>query len=207
MNRMIKLLIVSDIFVITGFGLIEPILAIFIKESLIGGSIFAAGVASTIFLLVKSAATLPISGYVDKHGGKTRFLVIGTLLIAIVPFIYLFSIHIVHIYFASVVSGLGAALAYPTWCALFSLNLDKGKETFEWGFYDTLVGAGAALSATLGAATAELFGFQITFLFVGALSLIGCFILFYLDKTNRIKEDRRKYKLLRKLRKIRRIRQ
>ena len=45
MNRTIKLLMISDIFVITGFGLIDPILAIFIKENLTGGTIFAAGFA------------------------------------------------------------------------------------------------------------------------------------------------------------------
>ena len=47
----IKLLMISDIFLVTGFGLIDPILAIFIKENLIGGSIFAAGFASTLFLV------------------------------------------------------------------------------------------------------------------------------------------------------------
>ena len=54
MNRTIKLLMFSDIFVLTGFGLIEPILAIFIKENLVGGTIFAAGLASMIFLVTKS---------------------------------------------------------------------------------------------------------------------------------------------------------
>ena len=40
MNRTIILLTVSDIFLLTGFGLMQPILAIFIKENLIEGTIF-----------------------------------------------------------------------------------------------------------------------------------------------------------------------
>ena len=58
MNRIIKLLIISDIFVITGFGLIGPILAIFIKD-LQGSSLFAVGFSSTLFLIVKSLVQLP----------------------------------------------------------------------------------------------------------------------------------------------------
>ena len=36
MNRTVKLLILSDIFILTGFGLITPILAIFIKDDIVG---------------------------------------------------------------------------------------------------------------------------------------------------------------------------
>jgi len=35
MNKTLKILIISDIFVFSGFGLIGPILAIFIKDNLI----------------------------------------------------------------------------------------------------------------------------------------------------------------------------
>lgn len=94
MNRTIKLLMISDIFVLTGFGLISPILAIFIKDNLIGGTIFAAGLASTLFLITKSVIQLPFSRYVDKHDDTKRWLILGTLFISIVPFIYIFSNHI-----------------------------------------------------------------------------------------------------------------
>ena len=83
MNRVIKLLMISDIFVITGFGLIEPILSIFIKENLIGGSVFAAGLASTLFLVTKSVVQLPFSKYVDDHDNKIKWLIVGTFVIAI----------------------------------------------------------------------------------------------------------------------------
>ena len=55
MNRTLKLLILSDVFVFGGWGLISPILAIFINDHLIGGSIEAAGIASTIFLLTHAS--------------------------------------------------------------------------------------------------------------------------------------------------------
>lgn len=184
MNRTIKLLMLSDIFLLTGFGLIQPILAIFIKENLIGGTIFAAGFATALFLIAKSVVQLPFSRYVDKHDKKIKWLVIGTLLIATVPFLYIFSTNIYHIYLAQIIHGIGSAFAYPTWFSLWVDNLDKKHEGFEWSIYSTLVGIGAALAAVLGSIIAEFVGFIYTFLLVGILSLVGCFILFGLEKKN-----------------------
>ena len=182
MNKTIKLLMISDIFVLTGFGLIDPILAIFIKDDLIGGTIFAAGLASMLFLITKSIIQLPFSRYVDSHENKVRWLIIGTFLIAAVPFIYLLAKDVRYIYIGQFIHGIGAGLAYPTWLGLFSTHLDKKHESFEWSLYSTFVGMGVATSAAIGAAIAQFIGFRFTFLFVGIMSFIGCFILFGLEK-------------------------
>jgi len=173
---------ISDIFVVTGFGLFEPIFAIFINDNIIGGSIFAAGLASTIFIVVKSVLQLPIARYVDSHDHKMKLLIAGVFFISLVPFIYIFSDHIYMIYLAQVVYGIGAAFATPTWLGIWSTHLDKKKEAFEWSVYSTCVGLGGAASATIGAAISEFISFKITFLIVGCLSLLGMFILFALEK-------------------------
>lgn len=179
MNRTIKILMFSDLFIMTSFGLIDPILAIFYKENLIGGSIFMAGIASTIFLLTKSSLQLPFSRYVDKfsYKNKLRWLIAGSILVAIVPFIYIFSKHIYTIFIAQLIHGIGTGLAYPTWLGLWSTNLDRKQESFEWTLYSTVTGFGTALTATAGAATAEFIGFNYTFLIVGIIAIIGCLLL------------------------------
>lgn len=184
MNRVIKILMISDILVLTSFGLIEPILAIFFKEDLIGGTIFMAGLASTIFLLVKCFIQLPFSKYVDSHSYRTRlrWLILGAFLISLVPFIYIFAKHIYVIFLAQVVYGIGGGLAYPTWLGLWSTHLDRKKESFEWSLYSTFTGIGTAASAAIGAALAQFVGFTFTFIVVGVLSLIGCLVLFELDR-------------------------
>jgi len=182
MNRTIKLLIISDIFVLTGLGLISPILAIFIKENLIGGSIFAAGLASTLFLVTKSVLQLPFSRYVDSHDEKVKWLIVGTFLIAVVPFLYIYATDVKFIYLAEFIHGIGSGLAYPTWIGLWSMNLDKKHESFEWSVYSTFVGIGVAASAAIGAAIAYFVGFAFTFIFVGIMALIGCFVLFWLQR-------------------------
>jgi len=173
---------ISDIFVLTGLGLIQPILAIFIKENLAGGTIFAAGLASALFLLTKSIFQLPFSRYVDSHDEKVRWLIIGTFLISAAPFIYIFAKDVRMIYIAEFIHGIGSGLAYPTWMGLWSTNLDKNHESFEWALYSTVVGLGVAATAAIGAAIANFVGFKLTFVIVGLMSLVGCFILFWLER-------------------------
>ena len=181
MNRTMKLLMLSDIFVLTGFGLIQPILAIFINQGVAGGTVLAAGLASTIFLLTKSLVQLPFGKYIDDHSKKTRWLILGTLLMASVPILYVTADSIYKIYLAELVYGLGSGLAYPTWLGLWSRNLNEGSESFQWSIYSTSTGIGTAATGTIGAATASIAGFTITFVLAGLLCLLGCITLLVLE--------------------------
>ncbi len=178
MNRTMKLLMLSDIFVLTGFGLIQPILAIYINDGgLTGGTILSAGMASALFLFVKSLVQLPFGHYVDKQPGKSNWLILGTLLMTVVPIIYLSANSIYHVYLAETIYGLGSGLAYPTWLGLWSANLDKGKESFQWSVYSTSTGLGTAATGAAGAALASQAGFAATFISAGLLCLLGCLAL------------------------------
>ena len=185
MNRVIALLIISDLFLLTGFGLVDPIFAIFMTQNLTNGTLVTAGIAIMLFFLVKSLLQLPLAHYIDKHGNSEFFLVGGCLIIAAVPFLYSVATHINHIYLIQVLYGIGSALAYPTWLGLFSTNIDKKKENFEWAVYSTCEGVGTALSAFIGAQLAAIIGFRSVFIIVGILSLIGACILLFLGKQNK----------------------
>ncbi len=182
MNKTMRLLMLSDVFVLTGFGLIQPILAIFINGDVAGGTILTAGLASTIFLVIKSLVQLPFGRYIDGHADKMRWLMIGTALMACVPILYLRADSIYHIYLAEAIYGLGSGLAYPTWLGLWSTNLDKGRESFQWSVYSTTTGLGTAATGTLGAGIASVLGFSATFIFAGIMCLLGCLTLFILEK-------------------------
>jgi len=179
MKTITKLLILSDFFIFTGFGLVSPIIAIFIKENLIGGSIESAGIASMIFILVK-AILQPIFAYIAKPRHRFMMLLGGTILIVSVPVIYFFSSNVVHIYLASFVYGLGAAIAYPPWLSFFTRNLTKGAEGFEWSIFSTIEGLGTAFAAYAGAILAEKAGFHTLFIITGTVVFIGLLVLFWL---------------------------
>lgn len=182
MNKVIWLLILSDILILSAFGLISPIFGIFLKDNIAGGSIAAAGLASTIFFLVKSIAQLPLSRIIDTKKEKLGYLIGGTFLIAATPFIYAFSPNVNFIYFSQVIYGLGAAMSYPAWFTLFTNYVDKKHQGWEWSVWGTGVGFGTAGTAYLGAIMAESFGFDAVFYMVGIFSLIGMSLLFFLSK-------------------------
>ncbi len=183
MNKTLKLLIASDTFVFLGFGLIAPILAIYIKDNIVGGSLAAVGLMSTIFLISKTIFQLFFS---RLFGPKHRFYMvcIGTFLIICVPFIYVFSTRVWHFYIAQLIYGLGGGLAYPAWFSLFATHLTKGKQAFEWSIYSGLVGGGAGVSAYFGSILATNLGFTVTFFVAGILALTGMIILLGLEKDN-----------------------
>ena len=181
MHKTLKLLTISDILIFSGFGLVAPIISIFVKDNLIGGTLFAAGVASAIFLITH--AILQII-FADIFNPKDRrwMLLLGTLLIALVPFGYIFSTTIWHIFIIQFIYGVGAGFAYPSWYSLFSSYLEKKEGGFQWSVYNSSVSIGTAVTAAVGAWLAEQVGFRLVFLITGAISVLGLLILFKLDK-------------------------
>ena len=155
------MLILSDVLILSSFGFIGPIFAIFIMSDLEGGSIVTAGLATTVFLVVKSVVQLPLSRFfIDKEKHKTRSLLLGTILIISVPFIYFFAKHVYVFFIAQAIYGLGAALAYPSWFSLFTTYMDKKHRGFEYTLWSTSIGIGTAVAAFLGAGAAQKLGFR-----------------------------------------------
>jgi MFS family permease len=181
MHKTLKLLTISDIFVFTGFGLVGPILAIFIKDNLIGGTLLSAGIASAIFLIVH--ALLQIL-FADIFTAKDRrwMLLLGTGLVSLVPFGYIFATTVWHIYIIQFIYGIGAGFAYPSWYSLFSSYLDRKEGGYQWSVYNSAVSIGTAVSAAVGALLAGIIGFRWVFLITGIIAVTGLLILFKLDK-------------------------
>lgn len=181
MNKTLKLLIISDIFVLSGFGLISPILAIFIKDNLVGGTITAAGIASAIFMITHALLQI-LFAYKFNPKDRLWMLKLGTALFVLVPIGYIFSTHIYHLYAIQFIYGIAAAFAYPSWSSLFTSNLEKGKRGFQYSIYSSSVSIGTAITAGVGALLAEKIGFGWVFATTGLLALLGFFILMKLEK-------------------------
>ncbi|MEK6847760.1 MAG: MFS transporter [Nanoarchaeota archaeon] len=181
-QKKLALLILSDVLILSSFGLIGPILAVFITENLIGGTLVTAGLATTIFLVVKSVVQMPLSKFIDKEKHKTHSLLLGTILIISVPFIYFFAKHVYVFFIAQAIYGLGAALAYPSWFSLFTTYMDKKHRGFEYTLWSTSIGVGTAIAAFLGAGAAQKLGFRPLFFIVGFIAFLGFLNLIILDR-------------------------
>lgn len=187
MNKILKILIISDILLFSGFGFIGPILAIFIHDSLKGGSIAAAGIASAIFLITHALLQI-LFAYVFNPKDRLWMLRLGTFLMVLVPIGYIFSTSIYHIFLAQFVYGIGAAFGYPSWSSFFTSNLEKGRRGLQYAVYNSSVSIGSAITAAVGASLAEFFGFKIVFGIVAFFLFIGFLVLFKLDKKQVMKK-------------------
>ena len=184
-NKVIKVMIASDVVLLTGFGFISPIFAIFIKENIQGGGVEVAGFAVAIYWGVKSILQIPFGKYLDKVKGERDdlwFVVIGNVLAALAVFGYIFSFLPWHVYLCQGIYSLGMAMNIPGWCAIFTRHIDKGKEAFEWSTRSTFIGIGAGIAGALGGVIAAKLGFNILFTGVGIFALASAFFPFLIYK-------------------------
>lgn len=188
-NKVIKILISSDIALQSGWGLLAPVFAIFVLQRVAFGTSAEAakiaGFASLAYWLVKSFLQIPIAKYLDKNHGERDdfyFTVVGTFLAGLVPFAFIFVSSAWHIYGLQCVHALAMAMVVPSWAAIFTRHIDKGKEAFEWGARSTFLGFGVGLGGAVGGLLAALFGFTLIFIIVGALTILSAGLLFLIRK-------------------------
>lgn len=190
-NPVIRFLTYSDILMMSGWGLIAPIMAVFITDQVPGGNVEVAGLASTIYFLIKSFLQIPVARYIDKKKGENddfAVMILGSMIITISAFLFIFVQSVWQLYAVQVLYGIGGALSYPSWLALFTRHIDKHEEGLEWSLYYTTTDLGAALTAGLGGFIASSFGYEWVFVSVGISSLFGTLFLYgtrhYLYKRN-----------------------
>ena len=187
MNKALKLLIYSDIVIYSGLGFIGPILAIFVKDNLIGGSISAAGLAMSIFLITYSSLQI-LFARIFNPKDRLWMIYLGTTIIILVQFSYILLSNIYQLYMLQFIYGIGVAFAYAAWSSMFASHLEKGQRGYQWAMDTSGSGIGGAVTAYLGALIAEKFGFHIVFIIVGIFGVISLLILLKLDKKKVLKK-------------------
>lgn len=184
-NKIIITLIASDFFLNLGWGLMAPVFAIFIVQNVAFGSTAeaakVAGFASLIFWTVKSILQIPIGRYLDKNHGEIDdfwFMVVGTFMLSLVPLGYLASSKPWHIFALQAFYATAAAINFPSWAAIFTRHIDKGREAFEWGSHSTFLGLAAGVAGGIGGLAVAAFGFTAVFVFVSIFTFIAALCLF-----------------------------
>ena len=178
-NHAVKVLISSDFAINAGYSLFAPVFAIFITGQIVDGTAAVVGFAAAIAQLVKASLQIPIARYLDRnHGELDDFysMVIGSFMIAVIPFMYLFATTAMHIYGIQVFYGIGAALAVPPWYAIFTRHIDKLQENVEWSLESVAIGISSAGAAAVGGIMVDRVGFQLVFILAGLFAVLGAAI-------------------------------
>ncbi len=182
-NRVIRMLILSDFITNSGFSLFGPIFAVFITKQIQGGGLEVVGFAAAITQIFKAILQLPTARYLDKnHGEYDDFIsmFVGSILIACTPFLFLFARLPVHVYAIQALQGIGLAMAIPPWYAIFTRHIDKMQENIEWSFESIGIGISGGGAAAIGGIVAQRIGFHYVFIVAGICAFIGLFVQTYI---------------------------
>lgn len=184
-NKIVKYLILADIAFWTGWGLVSPVFAIFIVEKIQGGTALVVGIATAVYWLCRSLLVLPAGRLLDKYVGEKDdylFLVAGNFIGTMVLFGYIFAIYPWHIYMLQAFYGIGLAMGLSGWRAIFTRNIDKGKEASEWALDDTSLSLGTAAAGITTGFLVTKTGYAVTFGLAGSLGLLSVIVLLCLRK-------------------------
>jgi len=175
-NKIIKILIFSDVALVGGIGFMAPVFAIFLTERIQGGNVTVVGYAAAIYWIVQSLVVIPFGQCLDRnHGEKDDvwFIVFGNILAALAVSGYMLSSLPWHIYLCQVVYAVGMGMNIPGYTAIFTRHIDKGREAFDWSVRSALIGFGSGIAGALGGIIAKYFGFNVLFIGVIVFLLIS----------------------------------
>ncbi|OGZ26940.1 MAG: hypothetical protein A2365_02285 [Candidatus Nealsonbacteria bacterium RIFOXYB1_FULL_40_15] len=178
-NKVIKVLIISDFFLNSALGIYSPVFALFIMQRITGDMAEAAkvaGFATLFYWTAKSLLQIPLAVQMDKRKGEKDdfyFMIVGALLASLAPLGFIISSSAWHIYLFNILQSVGMAMTIPSWYAIFTRHVDKGKEAFEWGANSSFLSLGVGITGALGGITAALFGFNFIFIATAVLGIIS----------------------------------
>lgn len=170
MHKVLKILIISSIFYNFAAGLLGPIYAIFVQQ--IGGTIITASVAWSIYTFFIGVLLL-IFGRIEDKFNKRKLFVIGRAVNTFGIVGYLFVSSPFQLFVVQGVLGIAVALMNPTFEAIFSRGLSKGKESSEWSTWEGSINIMYAIASLVGGTIATIFGFRILFVFMAFASALS----------------------------------
>lgn len=180
MNIRIKILLYASVISNFSSGLLGPIYALFVES--IGGNILVASTSWAIYTLVYALLATFMGRLEDIKFSKEKMVFIGYLILTIANLLLLFVNKSIHLYLLQVLMGIGVAIVTPAWEALYSIALDKGKESSEWGYWNAGAGIAVSIAALMGGLIVTYYGFKVLFVVMATFHLISTFVAFSLIK-------------------------
>lgn len=180
MNIKLKLLLFASVFGNFSSGLLGPIYALFVQS--IGGNVIVASTSFAIYTVAFALLTTFMGKLEDSRFNKEKMVFLGYIILTVGNLLFLFIQRSLHLYLVQVLMGIGVAIVSPAWEALYSLALDKGKESSEWAYWNTGIGISVAIAAIVGGFLVKYYGFKILFVIMAVFHLVSTIVSFSLLK-------------------------
>jgi MFS family permease len=190
LNRKVRALLIADITWFFGEGMLGPLFAIFAQR--VGGNVLDISWAWAAYLIFAGLFIVFIGKISDKGGNRRRELVLaGYILNAALTFCYLFVNNIVGLLLVQIGLGIAAALATPTWDALYSEYQRKEERGFAWGMADGVSEIFTGIALIIGGAIVVYLSFNTLFLIMGFIQIVSIVLLLPALERDMAKEGRK----------------
>ncbi len=171
LNKNIKVLLYGANIWYFGEGMLGPLFAIFTER--IGGDIFEITWAWATYLIVTGVFYIVVGKAIDGKGSKEKVMILGYALNALFTFGYLFVSSPWHLFIVQAGLGVAAALATPTWNALYAKHEDKKHDIFEWGLAGGEAQIIIGVAVIVGGLIVNYVSFQALFITMGTIQIIA----------------------------------
>lgn len=166
-------ILLFNIFIaLLGQGMVIPILPDYLREFDAGGAvagylIAAFGVAQFIFS--------PMGGKLSDKYGRKKLILFGLFLTVISDFLFAISYHIILLYIARFIGGVGIGVMVPAVLAYIADVTTEETRAKAMGYLGASMNLGMVLGPGAGGVIAQ-FGVRMPYFFASALSLIATFL-------------------------------
>ncbi|MBI1960752.1 MAG: MFS transporter, partial [Candidatus Liptonbacteria bacterium] len=180
-GKVVRFFVLSDLLLISGWGLVSPVFAVFVKDSITGATLITVGIGASIYWIVRSIIQMPIAYYLDKlKGEKDDFYVLigGFLIVSFAAFAFMFVTEIWQFYVVQFFHAVGFGMYVPAWTGIFSRHVDRDHSAFMWSLDNTVIGLASGVTGVFGGILAQEFGFSVVFFLAGLFTLFAALIVF-----------------------------
>ncbi|MFH1759014.1 MAG: MFS transporter [Patescibacteria group bacterium] len=180
-GRVVRMFILSDLALLSGWGLVGPIFAVFILERIEGATIIVIGASAAVYWITKAIVQLPIASFLDSTPSEKddfAVLVLGLILVGFSALGFIFIDQVWQLYLVQFIHSIAFAMYTPAWSGIFSRHLDKHHEAMEWSMDNAGISLATGVTGLLGALLATWLGFNIIFIACSFLSFAAAAITF-----------------------------
>jgi len=184
-HPVVKYFIFSETLLWAGWNFFTPIFAAFVITEIKDAGLESAATAYSLHLLTRIFFELFSARFLYRASRAQQLKVtVGGILLLSLGYLGLsFTRHLAPLFFFYSLVGGAIGLSSPGKMALFSMHLDKNKESWEWGLRDASVFSGMAFASALGGFVAKEYGFHSLFLFSALINLTALIPYFLIYKS------------------------
>jgi MFS family permease len=169
-NRKIQILLYGANLWYLGEGMFGPLLAVFTER--LGGDILNITAAWATYLIVTGFLTI-IVGRISDTWNKEALMVSGYALNALFTFGYIFVETPYQLLIVQAGLGMAAALATPTWNALYAKHEDRKHAGFAWGLAGGEFQIITGIAIIIGGLIVSSFSFTTLFIMMGIIQFFA----------------------------------